>query len=175
MAKIEIFLLPQKSLLEWNFLFGHRDIRYTQLIIWSTAFGTDEFLSSSCINFGQRTKCKVCQYTEEKRKDLHGKKTQIDVSHERSICYNTLLPGSGVSVDNFESLLKGLTYTSFGSITFKQFSGRCIVVDHMIGYIHVERQLGFLFHELFELSKNMKNALVSWNYGLYLSWLWWRL
>ena len=90
-----------KHFLEWHFRFGHHNLHETHLIIWSPPFGTDKFLSSSCIPFGQFPKCEVCQYEKAKRKALHGKKTHIYVSHEGPLCNNNPPHGFGVSVDNF--------------------------------------------------------------------------
>ena len=48
------------------------------------------------------------------------RKKQTDVSNEESICDNNMLPGSGVSVDHFESQMKGQTYTYFGSSNYEK-------------------------------------------------------
>ena len=64
-----------KHPLEWNFLFGNCNLCDTQIILWSPTFGTDKFLSSSCIPFEQRPKCEVYHYTKEKCKALHGNKS----------------------------------------------------------------------------------------------------
>ena len=51
-----------KRLLEWNFRFGQRNLRDTQIILWSPTFGADKIFSYSLIPFDQRPKCEVCQY-----------------------------------------------------------------------------------------------------------------
>ena len=55
----------------------------------------------------------------------------------------SLSPCAAVSVDHFESRLKGQTNDSFGKTSSDQYVGGYIFVDHMSGYIHVEQQLGF--------------------------------
>ena len=101
-----------KHFLEWHFRFGHHNLHETHLIIWSPPFGTDKFLSSSCIPFENFPKCEVCKYEKAKRKALHGKKTHIYVSHEGPLCNNNPPHGFGVSVDNFVPHWKGVPIPS---------------------------------------------------------------
>ena len=62
----------------------------------------------------------------------------MDSHADEALKRDHIRPGQAVSVDHFESRLKGRTYTSFGKTTSKQYVGGCIFVDHMSGYIHVE-------------------------------------
>ena len=76
--------------------------------------------------------------------DLQKKKiSSVDITADGSLKDGHLSPGAAVSVDHFESRLKGRTYDSFGKTSSDQYVGGCIFVDHMSGYIHVEPQLGF--------------------------------
>ena len=72
-------------------------------------------------------------------------------------CKNGYLsPGSGVSVDHFESILKGRTYTSLGKISSDEYIGDCNFVDLESGYSHVEHQLGIQVQKQFVSSKIWK-------------------
>ena len=76
--------------------------------------------------------------------DLQKKKTSsVDITADGSLKDGHLSSGATVSVDHFESRLKGRTYDSYGKTSSNQYVGGCIFVDHMSGYIHVEPQLGF--------------------------------
>ena len=158
MARIKICLLPLNVSCNGIFEIRHRNLPYTHIIIWSPPFGTDKIFSYSPITFEQCPKFKVCQYEKSKCKYIHGNKTQIDITHELSIHDNHLCPGSGVSVDHFEYLLKFCTYTSFVSITSESFVVGCIFVDHMVGNIHVEYQLVFSSSENIQAKQNYEKC-----------------
>ena len=49
--------------------------------------------------------------------------------------------GSTISVDHFESSLKGRAFYSFSKATSDQYIGGCIFVDHASGFVRVEFQL----------------------------------
>lgn len=49
-----------------------------------------------------------------------------------------------MSVDPFESRLKGRNDTSFGKTTSDQYKGGRLFVDAMVSYVHVEHQLELL-------------------------------
>ena len=132
-----------KRLLEYHFRFGHRNMYDCQRILRNPPFGTDKFLPASKIPFDQRPKCEVCEYAKARKERLRRKTTVVDKSSEGSLKDTNLCPGAAVSVDHFESRLKGRTYSSFGRSNSEQYVGGCIFVDHMSGYMHVKPQLGF--------------------------------
>ena len=68
--------------------------------------------------------------------------TKIDPTAEGDLKKGHLRPGASVSVDHFESRIKGRTFNSFGRSTSEHFVGGCVFVDHMSGYLQVEHQLG---------------------------------
>ena len=78
---------------------------------------------------------------ETRRKETHGKSTKADPTSEGDLKNNNLRPGASVSVDHFESRIKGHTFTSFERITSEQYVGGCVFVDHTSFYIKVEHQL----------------------------------
>ena len=80
------------------------------------------------------------------------------------ICKNGYLrPGSGVSVDHFESRHKGRTYTYFGKNTLDKYIGGCIFVDLASSYIHVEHQLGFSSSETIRAKQNFEKFAFDHN------------
>jgi hypothetical protein len=150
-----------KRLLEYHFRFGHRNMYDCQRILRNSPFGTDKFLPASKIPFEQRPKCEVCQYAKARRQRLNGKTTVVDKSSEGSLKDNHLRPGAAVSVDHFESRLKGRTYSSFGRSNSEKYVGGCIFVDHMSGYIHVEPQLGFSSSETIRAKQNYEKLCLD--------------
>ena len=133
----------KRRLLNWHYRLGHRNLRDVQLILRSPPFGSEKFLSASRISFEDRPMCEICQYAKAKRKNTHGKTTTIDLQSQGDLKKEHLRPGASVSVDHFESRIKGRTYTSYGRPTSEHYVGGCVFVDHMSGYIHIEHQLGF--------------------------------
>ncbi len=73
-----------------------------------------------------------------------------------SLKINNLRPGATVSVDHFESRLKGRSFDSFGKATSNQYIGGCLFVDHASGYVHVEFQLGFSAIETIRAKQNFE-------------------
>ena len=123
----------KKRLLHWHARFGHRNLRDVQLILRNPPFGSEQFLASSKIYFEERPLCEICQYAKA-RKAIHGK-TRIDPAAEEDLKKGQLRPGVSVSVDHFESRIKGRTFNSFGQSTSEHFVGGCVFVDHMSGYL----------------------------------------
>lgn len=80
-------------------------------------------------------------------KAAHGKLTNIDVASEGYLKKDHMRLDSSVSVDYFESRIKGRTFSSFERSTFEHYVGGCIFADHIHGYLQVEHQLGFLYIE----------------------------
>ena len=129
----------QKLLLNWHARFGHKGFSALQSILKLYPFDTDRFKAASrCI----APRCEVCEYAKAHRKGTKGVKQSVNKVTDGSLKRDDLTPGSSVSVDHFESRLKGRTLTSRGRST-ETYKGGCIFVDHMSGYIHVEEQLGF--------------------------------
>ena len=56
--------------------------------------------------------------------------------------------GVSVSVDHFESRIKGRIFTSFLYSISEQYVGGCVFVDHTSSYIQVEHQLLFSYSEI---------------------------
>ena len=57
---------------------------------------------------------------------------------EGTLKINDLKVRSTISVDHFESRLKGHTFDSYGKATSDKYIVGCIFVDHASGYVHVK-------------------------------------
>ena len=75
-----------------------------------------------------------------------------------------LKAGYMVSVDHFESRLKGRTYASLGGLTAHKYVGDCIFVDSMRLFLYVEHQLGFSSSETTRAEKNFEK--LSMDHGV---------
>ena len=145
----------QKLLLSWHYRLGHKYMGFIQQLFRSlnSVFCGDKFVAASrCI----QPKCEICQYAKAKRRPLKGSVRKLDGQVTGSCKANHLRPGQTVSVDHFESRLKGRTYTSFGKTTSSQYVGGCIFVDHMSSKMHVEHQLGFSASETIRTKQNFE-------------------
>ena len=130
----------QKLLLVWHARFGHKGFSTLQRILRLFPFGSERFKSASqCVI----PRCEVCEYSKAHRQPTYGHKQIINPETSGSLKRGDLTPGSSISVDHFESRLRGRTLTSLGRSSSDSYVGGCIFVDHMSGYIHVEEQLGF--------------------------------
>ena len=85
----------------------------------------------------------------------------VDKSLEGSLKDTHLCPGAAVSVDHFESRLKGRTYSSFGRSNSEQCVGGCIFFDHMSRYIHVKPQLGCSSSETIRAKQNYEKLCLD--------------
>ena len=131
----------QKLLLLWHAKFAHKNFPAVQMLMRNLPFVSNQkFLAASRC---ERPRCEVCEYGKAHRKFTKGNKQRTNPTTDGFLKDGDLRPGSSVSVDHFESRLKGRTYTSYGKTTSDQYIGGCIFVDHMSGYIHVGHQLGF--------------------------------
>ena len=87
--------------------------------------------------------CETCQYAKGHQQPTKGSIQSTRVTTDGAIHDGHLRPGNLVSVDHFESRLRGRTYSSFNSASSNKYVGGCIFVYSMSGMIHVEHQLGF--------------------------------
>ena len=153
----------QKLLLHWHNRLGHRSLAYIQ----SLFRGKDNPFHSTSHKSASRCaipKCEICMYAKSHRRPTRGKRTSINPKSDGNLSINHLRPGQAVSVDHFESRLKGRTLTSRGSLSADMYKGGCIFVDHMSGYVHVEHQLGFSAAETVRAKHNFEK--VAFDHGV---------
>ena len=126
--------------MNWNHHLGYKICASIQQLFRTKPFTSHKFEpAKKC----ELPRCEICEYTKAHRKPKRGKMSNTDPIAVGSLKARHLRPGSVISVDHFESRLKGRTYTSYGKTNSDQYVGGCIFVDHMSGYIHVEPQLDF--------------------------------
>ena len=143
----------QKLLLTWHSRFGHKGFQHLQTILRGAPFLSIAFKAASrCII----PRCEVCEYSKAHRQPTHGSTQKRNLATEGALKSGQLRAGNRISVDHFESRLKGRTLQSRGRTTSDQYVGGCIFVDHMSGYIHVEPQLGFSSSETIRAKQNFE-------------------
>ena len=151
----------QKLLLHWHTRFGHKSMSRIQTLFRAFPFLSEKFkFASRCII----PLCETCQYAKAHRKPTNGSIKTPNPSTDGAIHANNLRAGSLISVDHFESRLKGRTYNSFGGFNADKFVGGCIFVDSMSGYLHVEHQLGFSSTETIRAKQNFEK--LSMDHGV---------
>ena len=116
----------QKLLLHWHYRFGHKGFQLIQRLFRQLPFGSEKFLAAANCTI---PKCSICQFAKAHRTPTKGKISHPNPTHDGHCKDGYLRPGAGVSVDHFESRLKGRTYTSFGKSTSEQYIGGYIFVD----------------------------------------------
>ena len=143
----------QKLLLEFHYKFGHTNMPLVQQILRTEGFPQHKFMAASkCVP----PKCEICELAKAHRRSTQGHIHKPNPERVGTLKIDDLRPGTTVSVDHFESRLKGRTFDSFGKATSDQYIGGCIFVDHASGYVHIEFQLGFSAIETIRAKQNFE-------------------
>ena len=143
----------QKLLLLWHARFGHKNFPAVQRLFRSIPFLSEKYMRASrCVI----PRCEVCELAKGHRKPTKGNKQSTNKLTDGAIKGGDLRPGASISVDHFESRVKGRTRQSYGSSSADQYVGGCIFVDHMSNYIHIEPQLGFSSSETIRAKQNFE-------------------
>ena len=130
----------QKLLLEYHYCFGCTNMPLVQQILRSEGSPAGKFAAASK---SQIPICAVCEFAKAHRRSTKGQIHTPTPSIQGYLKINGICPGSTtVSVDHFESRLKGRTFDSFSKATSDQYIGGCIFVDYASGFVRVEFQLG---------------------------------
>ena len=87
--------------------------------------------------------CATFQYTEAHRRPAKGSIQTPNPDTDGAIHDENLKAKNMVSVDHFESRLKGRTYSSLGGLPADKYVGYCMFVDSMRFFLHVEQQFRF--------------------------------
>jgi hypothetical protein len=96
----------------------------------------------------------VFQFAKAHRKSTGGNTSGKNQESDRSLKRNHLRPGAAMSVDHFESRLRGRTYTSFGKTTSDQYI-RLLVRQLLINMLAVVSSLIMRAGSTFMLSINL--------------------
>lgn len=143
----------QKLLLEYHYRFGHTNMPLVQQILRTEGFPAGKFAAATKCPV---PRCSICEYAKAHRRSTRGHTHTPNPNRDGSLKVNDLRPGNTVSVDHFESRLKGRTFDSFGKATSDKYIGGCIFVDHASGYVHIEFQLGFSAIETIRAKQNFE-------------------
>jgi hypothetical protein len=130
----------QKELLKWHFKLGHMGLDWVQWL------GREGFLPKTVANFERSVCASCCIGAGQRRPTGKGKHTQQPKSKGGSgyIKAGDCTPGQRVSIDHYESHVKGRLWRSYGKTRQEQmYCGGTIFVDHTSGLIHVEHQVSF--------------------------------
>ena len=97
----------------------------------------------------QVPKCASCLAAKMKRRPIGAQKKQNRKDREGALSAGDLKPGDAVSVDQFESTVRGrLLNNSYGKErTSSMYSGGTIFVDHASSFVFVQMQVGLTGHE----------------------------
>ena len=99
----------QRLLLKWHYRFGHKGFQLLQYLFRHTFWFRKFLAAANC----EIPKCSICEFSKGHRTSTKGKMTSPNPLFDGNCKKGYLHPGSGVSVDHFESRLKGRTYNSF--------------------------------------------------------------
>ena len=124
-----------------------------QQILRTEGFASNKFAAATRCN---NPKCAICEMAKGHRQSTKGQVCALNPVRSGTLKNKDLRPGATVSIDHFESRLKGRTFDSFGKVTSDQFISGYIFVDHVSGYIHVEFQLGFSAIETIRAKQNFE-------------------
>ena len=129
-------LIPtQKLLLRWHERFVHKSMYMVQKSFRVFPFLIEAFKTSH----RQSTKGSIQSIYPETDGTIHD-------GHLRA--------ENLISVNHFESRLKGRTYEYLGGIASDKYVGGCIFVDSMSSFLHVEHQFGFSGSETIRAKQN---------------------
>ena len=134
---------PEKELLLWHNRMGHLGFRHVQQLMQ----GDDEckpILPTKHKTTKSITppKCEACMYGKQKRTGAGAQRVQDISEKEMSLRRNDLKPGDCVSIDHYESTLRGRTLGSRGREPWhKRYCGGTIFVDHASSFIATEHQV----------------------------------
>jgi len=134
--------IGQKLLLHWHERFGHLNFPRIQSILRAFPFQAARYEAAAKCD-SSAMKCSICEFAKGRRRARLSATSSKNPQRDGALKDGHLGPGVRVSVDHFESRLKGRTFDSYGKPSSDVFIGGAIFVDHGSGFIHVEHQVGF--------------------------------
>ena len=135
--------MAQKELLKWHFKIGHFNLQWIQKLMRRGPNGEEPIIptkisqSASC----ERPLCSACQFGKMTRRGAGSMDFKVKKGKEMSLKRDQLVPGQVISVDQYESKVKGRLLTSRGKERpHEMYCGGTIFVDHASGYMYVGNQ-----------------------------------
>ena len=134
----------QKELLQWHWKLGHAGFTWVQQLLRSKRNGMEPIIepkltaASTC----PAPLCAACLLARQTRLGA-GVSTEIkDPDSEMSLKVDHLLPGQAVSMDHYQSTIKGRLEHTFGKEKDDdKYSGGTIFVDHATTTIYIQHQV----------------------------------
>ena len=153
----------QKEYLRWHYKLGHLGPATIQWLLRQPSFGNN--LKIRAAARCTAPKCAACEYGKAHRKPLKATIGTPSPEREGKVKLGDIYPGSGVSVDHFESRVLGRQYSSRGkSHDSCMYKGGCIFVDHASGLLYVHHQVGFSATETLTGKQQFENW--AYNHGV---------
>lgn len=134
----------QQELLLWHSRLGHVNLDQVQTLLakprqsdLKRIIEPSNNKSSHC----PKPLCEACQYAKQKRRNPPSKHAKPRKELEGALSRDIVIPGQRVSVDLYQSAVKGrLSYTFGKEKTDHQYTGGAIFVDHATRIIHHTHQ-----------------------------------
>jgi hypothetical protein len=101
----------QNLLLEWHGRFGHRNFASIQSLLRFFPFTSQKFGAAAKCDI---PRCSICEFAKAKRRPKYAQRTTTTSERDGALKKDNLRAGAEVSVDHFESRLRGRTYDSYG-------------------------------------------------------------
>ena len=151
----------QRELLLWHQRLAHSNFQWNQELMRVHRNGPD--IQPVIKTQRQRTpnchttnlKCTACILAKQRRIHGHTRSHRTDAATIRA---NDLRPGDKVSVDQYESAVKGrLTNTKGKEKDNIRYTGGAIFVDHATSYVHLSKQISLRGGETLQAKKAFEN------------------
>ena len=133
--------LVKKLLLHWHCYFYHKGMSRVQVFFRALPFLSKRFKIASWVL--DLPLYETCKYAKAHRLPTKGAIQSTNPDTNGAIHEGHLRAGNLVTVDHFESRLKGRTYESMGGMNADKNVGGFILANSMSSFCHVEHQLGF--------------------------------
>jgi len=163
----------QKELLLWHFRLGHAGLGWIQSLMrkqkgeqgtesYPPIIPTSHDKSRSC----DKPLCEACLLGKQQRRTPGSVVVKAKPEMEMAIRWNALKPGDCISLDQFESSVRGRLPNTYGKETSSaQLVGGTIAVDHASGFVFLRNQqtlrAGDTVRSLREFEKEASRSGVS--------------
>jgi hypothetical protein len=105
--EIQNLTAGQKLLLEWHGRFGHRNFASIQKLLCVFPFTSKKIGAAAKYDI---PRCSICEFAKAKRRPKHAQRTTTSAERDGALKKDNLCAGAEVSVNHFESRLRGRTY-----------------------------------------------------------------
>ena len=129
-----------KELLRWHFRLGHIGFQNVQWLILTGRLKAQR--NSKAVANCERPKCAACDFGKGHRRTNKMNTTKKNPMKDHDLKKDHLLPGQMVSADHYISRAPGrLCHTKGESDQSDMFSGGCVFIEHVSGYVSINHQV----------------------------------